>query len=84
MQTHADYEHRLQEEVNARLLKEQELQHLVHFASFSAMAPGSSLRLCASVMTSSMQQYLTLNHDPAHIATVLHGPCWIVSGCACD
>lgn len=26
--THADYEHRLQEEVNARLLKEQELQHL--------------------------------------------------------
>ena len=30
LQTHADYEHRLQEEVNARLLKEQELEHLVH------------------------------------------------------
>ena len=30
VQTHADYEQRLQEEVNARLLKEQELQHLVH------------------------------------------------------
>ena len=29
LQTHADYEHRLQEEVNARLLKEQELQQLV-------------------------------------------------------
>ncbi len=29
LQTHADYEHRLQEEVHARLLKEQELQQLV-------------------------------------------------------
>lgn len=29
LQTHADYEHRLQEEVNARLLKEQELEQLV-------------------------------------------------------
>lgn len=28
-QAHADYEHRLQEEVNARLLKEQELVQLV-------------------------------------------------------
>lgn len=34
VQTHADYEHRLQEEVNARLLKEQELQHLVQLPSF--------------------------------------------------
>ena len=29
LQAHADYEHRLQEEVNARLLKEQELMQLV-------------------------------------------------------
>ena len=29
VQTHADYEHRLQHEVNARLLKEQELHQLV-------------------------------------------------------
>ena len=33
MQTHADYEHRLQEEVNARLLKEEELQQLVTAAA---------------------------------------------------
>ena len=33
MQTHADYEHRLQEEVNARLLKEEELQQLVTVAA---------------------------------------------------
>lgn len=29
MQGHAEYEHRLQQEVTARLLKEQELQQLV-------------------------------------------------------
>ena len=39
VQTHADYEQRLQEEVNARLLKERELQHLVilHPNSSSAL-----------------------------------------------
>ena len=39
LQTHADYEHRLQEEVNARLLKEQELQQLVtQLPNFTHMA----------------------------------------------
>ena len=42
VQTHADYEQRLQEEVNARLLKEQELQHLVHFPFFVCHALASS------------------------------------------
>lgn len=37
VQTHADYEHRLQQEVDARLLKEQELQHLVHPPSVSVI-----------------------------------------------
>ena len=36
LQTHADYEHRLQEEVNARLLKEEELQQLVTVAAMLA------------------------------------------------
>lgn len=36
LQTHADYEHRLQEEVNARLLKEEELQELVRVAAMLA------------------------------------------------
>ena len=37
VQTHADYEHRLQQEIDARLLKEQELQHLVHPPSVSVI-----------------------------------------------
>lgn len=36
LQAHADYEHRLQEEVNARLLKEQELMQLVSTPFISA------------------------------------------------
>lgn len=54
VQTHADYEQRLQEEVNARLLKEQELQHLVYypilalpFFSFVTL----SSRLCQTMCT---------------------------------
>lgn len=37
LQAHADYEHRLQEEVNARLLKEQELMQLVWYLPYQTL-----------------------------------------------
>ena len=67
VQTHADYEQRLQEEVNARLLKEQELQHLVHYLiPWSAMLEPShtvylpcscNLQVRALLMTESLTSY---------------------------
>ena len=49
LQAHADYEHRLQEEVNARLLKEQELmqlvRHLPYRNSAACMPPIAARRL---------------------------------------